>query len=210
MRSRFFIVAAALAVATLLLAQAPGNGKANGRGDRLIGVSGAAGLSSTAGPILLNYNGGAVMLGQTHIYYIWYGNWSVDPNAAPILNALANNLVGSPYYNILTQYSQTNPSGNISNSVVLSGSTNSTYVAANPLALTDNDISGIVQTAIGNNNLPLDANGVYFVLTAPGVAETSGFLSVYCGWHSAFFLSGTWKNTRSWETQAANTAARRS
>ena len=65
-------------------------------------------------------------------------------------------------------------------------------MAANPLALTDNDISGIVQTAIGNNSLPLDANGVYFVLTAPGVAETLGFLSVYCGWHSAFFLSGTW------------------
>ena len=58
--------------------------------------AGPAGLSSTAGPILLNYNGGAVILGQTHIYYIWYGDWSVDSNAAPILNALANNLVGVP------------------------------------------------------------------------------------------------------------------
>src|SRR5579872_4488699 len=171
MKSRFCIFAAALAAATLLLAQNPGDSKPNGRGDRPIGVSSAAGLSGAAGPILLNYNGGAVMLGQTHIYYIWYGNWSADANAAPILNAFANNLVGSPYYNILTQYSQTSPSGNISNSVVLSGSTNSTYVAANPLALTDNDISGIVAAAIGNNSLPLDANGVYFVLTAPGVAE---------------------------------------
>ncbi len=191
MRSRFCIIAAALAAATLLLAQNPGNGKANGRGDRVLGVAGPAG-SSSAGPLLLTYHGGPVILGQTHIYYIWYGNWSVDPNAAPILNTLANNLVGSPYYNILTQYSQTNPSGNISNSVVLSGSTNSTYVAANPLALTDNDISGIVQAAIGNHSLPLDANGVYFVLTAPGVTETSGFLSDYCGWHGAFILSDTW------------------
>ena len=32
--------------------------------------------------------------------------------------------------------------------------------------------------------LPLDGNGVYFVLTAPGVAETSGFLTQYCGWHT--------------------------
>ncbi len=194
MRSRICIIAAALAAATLLLAQNPGNDKPNGRGDRLNGVASTAALSGNAGPLLLNYHGGPVILGQTHIYYIWYGNWSVDPNAAPILNALANNLTGSPYYNILTQYSQTNPSGNISNSVVLGGSTNSTYVAANPLALTDNDISGIVQAAIGNNSLPLDANGVYFVLTAPGVAETSGFLSIYCGYHSSFSLSNTWIN----------------
>jgi hypothetical protein len=194
MKSRC-IIAAALAAATLLLAQSPENGKTSPRVDRLNGVAGPAGLSSSAGPLLLNYHGGTVMLGQTHIYYIWYGDWSVDANAAPILNVLANNLVGSPYYNILTQYSQTSPAGNVSNSVVLSGSTNSTYVAANPLALTDNDISGIVQAAIGSHSLPLDGNGVYFVLTAPGVAEgsgQSGFLSTYCGWHSAFSLSGTW------------------
>jgi hypothetical protein len=191
MRSRSCIIAATLAAATLLLAQNPGNGKTSRRADRLIGVAGPAGSSSSAGPFLLIYNGGPVILGQTHIYYIWYGNWSVDPNAAPILNTFANNLTGSLYYNILTQYSQT-PGGNISNSVVLSGSTNSTYVTANPLALTDSDISGIVQAAIGNNSLPLDVNGVYFVLTAPGVAETSGFLSTYCGWHNAFLLSDTW------------------
>ena len=193
MRPRFCIIAATLAAATLLLAQNTWNDKTSRRADRLIGVAGPAGSSSSAGPILLllNYNGGPVILGQTHIYYIWYGDWSVDSNAAPILSTFANNLSGSPYYNILTQYYQT-PGGNISNSVVLSGSANSTYVAANPLALTDNDISGIVQAAIGNNSLPVDANGVYFVLTAPGVAETSGFLSSYCGWHSAFSLSDTW------------------
>ena len=111
MRSRSCIIAAALAAATLLLAQNPGNGKANsGRGDRLIGVAGPTRLSSSAGPILMNYNGGAVMLGQPHIYYIWYGDWSVDPNAAPILNAFTNNLVGSPVpTNILTQYSPNQP-----------------------------------------------------------------------------------------------------
>src|SRR5450631_372313 len=199
MNSRFSIIAASLAAATLLLAQTPTQnpaqtpvtGKTNRRDDRLNGVPPPAGSINNAGPILLTYNGGTVILGQTHIYYIWYGDWSGDVNAAPILNAFAHNLVGSPYYNILTQYSQT-PGGNISNAVVLSGSTTSTYVAANPTALTDNDISGIVQAAIANTSLPLDANGMYFVLTAPGVAETSGFLSTYCGWHSAFSLSNTW------------------
>ncbi len=194
MRSRFGIIAAALAAATLLLAQDPVRSRTRLRAERPNGVSGAAGPSNSSAPFLLNYHGGPVILGQTHIYYIWYGDWSVDPNAALILNTLANNLVGSPYYNILTQYSQTNPSGNISNSVVLSGSTNSTYVAANPLALTDNDVSAIVQTAIGHNSFPLDANGVYFVLTAPGVTETGsqgGFLTTFCGFHNSFFLNNT-------------------
>src|ERR1051326_8939431 len=156
-------IVATLAMGTLLLGQNPsnGNGKADGRGDRPIGTA-AAGVFAPAGPILLNYNGGPVMLGQTHIYYIWYGNWNVDPKGAPILNAFANNIAGSSHYNILTQYSQS-PGGNISNSVVFSGSTNSTYAAAQPFALSDRDILGIVKAAISNNSLPLDANGVYFV-----------------------------------------------
>jgi hypothetical protein len=135
-------------------------------------------------------NGGPVMLGQTHIYYIYYGNWSVDPNASTILSNFANNLAGSGYYNTLTQYN----SGNsyISNSVALAGSTASTYVAANPTNLSDSDIQSIVQTAISSHSLPLDSSGVYFVLTAPGVGESSGFLSQYCGWHTAGFLSNTY------------------
>jgi hypothetical protein len=38
---------------------------------------------------------------------------------------------------------------------------------------------------------PADPNGVYFVLTAPYVAETSGFLSQYCGWHTAGYFGNT-------------------
>jgi hypothetical protein len=178
----------------LFTALAEGQGKIspNGRGNHPIGFAGSTG-SATASD-LLNYNGGPVMTGQTHIYYIYYGDWSVDPNAAGILSTFANNLNGSAYYNILTQYSS--GSGNsaafITNSVVLSGTANSTYTAANPTNLSDSDIQGIVQAAISNHSLPLDANGVYFVLTAPGVGESSGFLSSYCGWHTAAFLNNTW------------------
>ena len=64
MKSRFCIIAAALAAATLLLAQDSGNVKTSPRTDRLNGVSGAAGSSNSAGPLLLNYHvGGTVMLG---------------------------------------------------------------------------------------------------------------------------------------------------
>lgn len=50
-------------------------------------------------------------------------------------------------------------------------------------SLADNDIETIVSNAIANG-LPTDTNGIYAVLTAGDVAETSGFCSQYCGWHT--------------------------
>jgi hypothetical protein len=41
-----------------------------------------------------------------------------------------------------------------------------------------------VSNAINTGALPLDANGVYFVLTSADVHETSGFCVDFCGWHT--------------------------
>ena len=38
--------------------------------------------------------------------------------------------------------------------------------------------------AISNGSLPKDTNGLYLVLTSSDVNETSGFCTVYCGWHN--------------------------
>ena len=54
--------------------------------------------------------------------------------------------------------------------------------------MNDSSIATLVSRALGNG-LPIDPNGVYFVLTAPGVKETSGFLTQYCGWHTYGTLS---------------------
>src|SRR6266566_540522 len=51
----------------------------------------------------INYHGGPLMLGTTNVYYIWYGNWSGN-SATTILTDLANNIGGSPYFNINTTY----------------------------------------------------------------------------------------------------------
>ncbi|HJZ78998.1 MAG TPA: hypothetical protein VKD91_01590, partial [Pyrinomonadaceae bacterium] len=51
----------------------------------------------------ISYHGGPVMLGTTHVYYIWYGNWSGN-SATSILTNLAQNIGGSPYFNINTTY----------------------------------------------------------------------------------------------------------
>src|SRR4249920_853723 len=51
----------------------------------------------------INYHGGPVILGTTNIHYIWYGNWSGN-SAQTILTDFAQNIGGSPYFNINTTY----------------------------------------------------------------------------------------------------------
>ena len=94
---------------------------------------------------------------------------------------------GTGWYNILTSYTST-AGVPIPNSVVYKASTSVSYTYGT--ALTDSNIASIVSTAITSHALPLDANGIYFVLTSPDVTATSGFCSAYCGWHTYGTLSG--------------------
>jgi hypothetical protein len=133
------------------------------------------------------YHGGPVMVGTKNVYYIWYGNWSGN-TATTILTNLAKSIGGSPYFNINTTYS--NGSGmSVSNAVSYSGSTTDNY--SHGTSLSDNAIQAIVSNAITGGKLPLDTNGVYFVLTSSDVNETSGFCTQYCGWHTYGTVSGT-------------------
>ena len=128
----------------------------------------------------INYNGGPVMLGTKDVYFIWYGNWSGN-TASTILTTLAQNLGGSPYFNINTTY--TDGSGNpIQNAITYSGSTTDNYSLGTQLS--DANVASIVSNAISSGALPNDPNGVYFVMTSPDVNETSGFCTQYCGWHN--------------------------
>ena len=135
----------------------------------------------------INYHGGPVILNTTHMYYIWYGNWS--GNTAPsILPDLANNIGGSPYFNINTTY-YNGSSQHVSNLVGLSGATTDSY--SQGYALTDAQVQTVVSNAIGSGKLPKDSNAVYFVLTSSDVNETSGFCTQYCGWHTHASIGGT-------------------
>src|SRR5678816_3127715 len=51
----------------------------------------------------ITYHGGPVMTNTTHIYYIWYGDWTGD-TATSLLPYLATNIGDSPYYKINTTY----------------------------------------------------------------------------------------------------------
>lgn len=151
------------------------------------GLAGGKAASCVGGNNGINYHNGPILTGTTHIYYIWYGNWALNPTASGILTNLAQKIGGSPRYNINTTYYDINGT-NVSNSVTYAGTTTYTYPYG--VALSDAQIQTVVSTAIQTNKLPNDTNGVYFVLTSKDVTATSGFCTSYCGWHSQTTVLG--------------------
>ena len=119
----------------------------------------------------ITYHGGSVMTGTSNtIYYIWYGTWT--STAKTILTDLAENIGGSPYFNINTSY--TNKSGtHVSNAVKFGGETTVGYTHGK--SLDDAAVEAIVDDAVTSGALPKNTHGIYFVLTAKDVDETSGF-----------------------------------
>ena len=182
MRNRFCLFAAGLLACGVLFTTAYGQSqdvRPNGRGDRIRGTPPKASTGAVVTGNGINYHGGPV-LHTINVYYIWYGNWNgLDPTGPPILTDFASNDGGSPYFDINTTYADT--TGSVPNAVTFAGQTT---VAGNSASLSDNDVSNIVATAVGQFGGTPDTNGIYFVLTAPGINETSGFLTRYCGWHT--------------------------
>jgi hypothetical protein len=134
----------------------------------------------------ITYHGGSVM-GTPNVYLIWYGNWkqsngSDTPAGQQIIRDFLYGLSGSNYY--LTNASYGTPSGRFA----LNGERTDNY--SQGTRLSDSKVQAIVTHAI-SSGLPKDTNGIYFVLTSSDVAETSGFCSKYCGWHTDGTISGS-------------------
>lgn len=145
-----------------------------------------AGNTSAAKPGI-SFHGGPVM-GTPTAYLIWYGNWnqgngSDTPAGQAIVRDFLFGVSGSPYFQINTTYS--GPTGFVSTTA-----TEATVTATGGGALSDNNIATIVSNAITSHALPLDANGVYFVLTSSDINK-SGFCSSYCGWHTYTTIQNT-------------------
>jgi hypothetical protein len=145
-----------------------------------------AGSTGTISPVI-TYHGGPIMA-TPNVYLIWYGNWnqangSDTPAGQTIVNDFLFGLSASPYY--MTNASYPGVSGSFS----VKGSSTDNYSQGSNL--TDRRIATVVSGAINSGKLPKDGNGIYFVLASSDVAETSGFCTRYCGWHTYGTLSGT-------------------
>jgi hypothetical protein len=134
--------------------------------------------SASAG-IPIEYNGGYVMGGQTHVYVVWYGDWS-GWLAPTILPDFLQHIGGSPYFAINTTYDDQHGRV-VANDVTLAAQITDAYSHGSSLG--DGDVGDIVAQAIGGGQLPLDVHGVYFVFTSADVTEGS-FCGGYCGYHS--------------------------
>jgi hypothetical protein len=131
----------------------------------------------------IEYHGGPVMQGPHNVYFIWYGNFSGN-TALTILPDLINGFGGSRYFNTNTTYGDT--TGDIANTVTLDGQIFDNY--SQGTALNDTNLPNILLLPFNNGRLPVDPNGIYFILTSPDVTETSGttggFCKTFCGFHT--------------------------
>src|SRR6476646_3221075 len=131
----------------------------------------------------IEYAGGPVMLGPHNVYFIWYGNWNGNI-ALTMLPDLINGLGGSQYFNINTTYGDA--SANIANTVTMAGQVFDNY--SRGTALTSTTFSQVISIPLNSGALPVDPNGIYFLLTSPDVTLTTGttkFCTDYCGFHTS-------------------------
>jgi len=135
----------------------------------------------------IDYHGGRIMRGTVRVYFIFYGNWAGN-SGTTILPNLIRGLSGSPYYNINHTYSDSSGAA-VQNSLQVAGTISDNYSLGT--AISDNGVVRVVNNAITSGQLPLDTSGLYFVLTSPDVRETSGFCTVFCGFHNHANIAGS-------------------
>jgi hypothetical protein len=159
------------------------------------GLPGSAGLFGTG----IRYHNGPIMLGTTNAYVIWYGGWTPNLTPALVEQFLSTDIGGSKYFNINTTY--TDGAGRrVTNAVRLAESVGVGYTKGTTLSdatvkevvaetITSGALRTLTPAGLVASRVP-DPNGVYFVLTSKDVGESSGFLTSYCGWHTAGAIAG--------------------
>ena len=125
-----------------------------------------AGSTGTITPAI-TYHGGPVM-GTVHVYLIWYGNWnqtngSDTPAGQSIVTDFLYGLAGSPYYMTNASYP------GVSGAFTVFGSSTDSYSQGSNLS--DRKVASVVSNAITSGKLPIDSNGIYFVLSSSDVGR---------------------------------------
>jgi len=124
----------------------------------------------------ITYHDGPIMTGTPGVYFIWYGCWdgtcgnAGNPTTQSILEDFAQNVGGTPYFQINAMYPNTS-GGAPSGALLYAGSVVDRY--SHGMELTAADIAGIVQDQIVSNGLPQDPGGIYVVLASADVGSTA-------------------------------------
>ena len=133
------------------------------------------------------YNGGPVISATPDVYFIWYGSWGTN-TAQSILPKFVSGLSGTPYLGTETTMSGDGLVNFDGQAYVSSTKNSSLYLGSlnNPFS----QIQSIVLGALSLNLLPQDPNGIYDVLTAPGL-YVKGFNTQFCGYHDSTNWGGS-------------------
>lgn len=175
--------------------------------------SGSFDYTTPSASMPLIYKGGHVMTSPANIYVIWYGDWK-NPKTQELIEYVMRNVDTSAWYQINTSYFQqiaykpkdagpdisdalyfgkdvpdlaidVGPSKlYVTDKINFIKSIHTTYTHGKDLL--DEDIGSIVSDSIDGGKLPLDIDGIYFVITAADVHEGNGwfeFCQSFCGWH---------------------------
>jgi hypothetical protein len=112
-----------------------------------------------------------------------------------LINSFLGSIGGTSHFKINSGYYSQSVAGGtktfIQNSVNYKASINTFAVnGVKKTTLSDTDIKNVVAAAItGTPAFQVagkpDPNGLYYVFTSAGISASSGFLTKYCGWHSA-------------------------
>jgi hypothetical protein len=134
-------------------------------------------------PVIL-YHGGPVMNVSNSVYVIYYGATFAD-TTQPIINDFLHGLKGSAPFGVNSSYNAGGTTLSIPSAYAFEANSQYIYLDksySQGTQLGSSSVPKIVANAIGKG-LPYDANGVYFVVTAPDV-KISGFCTSFCAYHN--------------------------
>jgi hypothetical protein len=147
----------------------------------------ARGLAAGTRSAPITWHGGRVITAPSHVYLLWYGDWSATPTV-DLVTRLVHELGWSEYATTNGTYDDGH-GGHATIDVRYGSSLALGYSRGRTLS--DAGVRLLVTGAIRAGRLPLDPDAIYAVLTSADVRESSGFASRYCGWHSRTTLRRT-------------------
>ena len=196
-RWRVLLLAASLAAPSAVRAAAPSSPLPN-----IFHRPESGRAAAPSGPADLTYHGGPVMTSFSAYLIFWrppgvhYSSSVSDANYEQLVTRYFQDVGGSPFYDIVTQYPGSN--GTPSSAVTVGGTIVDThpYPRAGTFAdpLLDADIQQEIATVISAQGWPTGFGAMYFVFTGAGVQScfdslhTSCSQAQYCAYHFVFAL----------------------